>query len=165
MKRFLLLELIAARVIRKRKIETEVRSFAFSVDEAIRKALDCQQGEAKLSYRGFVTVVIGIIIIVLLLVLFGRVGVFMLNFVLRVIAFHKAYVAMLYMKYSRCGDCAFPTSFVTECTDVSYVAEEGVELTVHEESVVVEEIKKMELRSRRAQFIYDRNYNRNAVMA
>ena len=41
---------------------------------------------------------------------------------------------------------------------VSYVAE-GVELTVHEESVVVEEIKEVELRSRRAQFIYDRNCN------
>ena len=35
-----------------------------------------------------------------------------------------------------------------------------MELTVHEESVVVEEIKKVELRSRRARFIYDRNYNR-----
>ena len=43
---------------------------------------------------------------------------------------------------------------------VSYVAGEGVELTVHKESVVVEEIKEVELRSRRAQFIYDRNYNR-----
>ena len=39
------------------------------------EAIDCQQGEAKC---GFVTVVIGIIIIVLLLVLFGRVGVFIL---------------------------------------------------------------------------------------
>ena len=36
-----------------------------------------------------------------------------------------------------------------------------MELTVHKESVVVEEIKEMELRSRRPQFIYDRNYNRN----
>ena len=35
-----------------------------------------------------------------------------------------------------------------------------MELTVHKESVVVEEIKELELRSRRAQFIYDRNYNR-----
>ena len=42
----------------------------------------------------------------------------------------------------------------------SYVAGEGVELTVHKESVVVEEIKEVELRSRRAQFIYDRNCNR-----
>ena len=36
-----------------------------------------------------------------------------------------------------------------------------MELTVHKESVVVEKIKKVELRSRCAQFIYDRNYNRN----
>ena len=60
-----------------------------------------------------------------------------------------------------CGDCAFSASFVRECTDVSYVAREGVELTVHKESVVVEEIKEVELRSRCAQFIYDRNYKRN----
>ena len=56
------------------------------------------------------------------------------------------------------------SSFVKECTDVSYVAGQGVELTVHKESVVVEGIKEVELRSRRAQFRYDRNYNRNAVM-
>ena len=57
-------------------------------DEAIRKANDCQQGEAKRSYRGFVTVVISIVIIVVLLVLSRRVGVFILVFALRVIAFH-----------------------------------------------------------------------------
>ena len=33
--------------------------------------------------------------------------------------------------------------------------------TSKKESVVVEEIKEVELRSRRAQFIYDRNYNQN----
>ena len=80
-------------MIRKRKIEEKVRtvrSFALREDEAIRKAIDCQQGEAKRSYHGFVTVVISIIIIVLLLV-----GVFTLVFVLYVIAFHKVYVAML----------------------------------------------------------------------
>ena len=43
---------------------------------------------------------------------------------------------------------------------VSYVAGEGEELIVHKESVVVEEIKEVELRSRRAQFIYYRNYSR-----
>ena len=64
------------------------------------------------------------------------------------------------MNYPRCGDCAFSASFVRECTDVCDVAGEGMELTVHKESVVVEEIKEVELRSRRAQFIYDRNYNR-----
>ena len=50
-----------------------VRSFALLVDEAIWKAIDCQQGEVKRSYRGLATVVM--IIIVLRLVLFGRVGV------------------------------------------------------------------------------------------
>ena len=87
---------MAARVIRKRKIEEKVPSFALREDEEIQKATNCQQGEAKRSYRGFVTVVISIIITFLLLVLFGRVDVFILVFVLRVIAFHKVYVAMLW---------------------------------------------------------------------
>ena len=72
MKRFRLPETITARVIQKRKIEEKVRSFALREQEMIRKAIDCQQGEAKRSYRGFVTFVISIIIIVPLLVLFGR---------------------------------------------------------------------------------------------
>ena len=108
--------------------EEEVRSIALRVDEA----MDCQQGEAKHSYRGFVTVVTGIIIIVLLLALFRRVGVYILVFVLRVIVFHVIiYVAMLCMNYPQCRDCAFSASFVRECTYVSYIAGEGVELTVH----------------------------------
>ena len=59
---------------------------------------------------------------------------------------------MLYMNYPRCRNCAFSASFVRECTDVSLsdVAGEGVELTVHKESVVVEEIKEVELRPRGA---------------
>ena len=40
---------------------------------------------------------------------------------------------------------------------VSYVAGEGVELTLHKESVVVEEIKEVELRSGRVRFIFGRN--------
>ena len=71
MKRFRLLEIIPARVIRKRKGEEKVRSFALRVDDVIRKAIDCQQGEAKRSYCGFLTNQISIIITVLLLVLFG----------------------------------------------------------------------------------------------
>ena len=74
---------------------------------------------------------------------------------------------MLYMNYPRCGDCAdcaFSASFVKEGTDVSNVAGEGMGLTIHKESVVIEESKEVELISRRAQFIYDRNYNRNADM-
>ena len=49
----------------------------------------------------------------LLLVLLGKVGVSVLVFVLRVIVFHVIiYVAMLYINYPRCGDCAFSASFV-----------------------------------------------------
>ena len=73
-KRFRLLKIIAERVIRKRNIEKKVRSFALREDDAIWKAIDCHQGEGKCSYRGFVTVVISIIIIALHLVLFGRVS-------------------------------------------------------------------------------------------
>ena len=45
-----------------------------------------------------------------------------------------------------------------ECTDVSYVA--GEELNVHKESIAVEEIKEVQLRSRRAQFIYDVEFDK-----
>ena len=40
---------------------------------------------------------------------------------------------------------------------VSYVPGEGVELTLYKESVVVEEIKEVELRSGRVRFIFGRN--------
>ena len=69
------------------------------------------------------------IIITKPLVLCGRVRVFIVVFVLRIIVFHVIiYVAMLYMNYSRFGHCAFSASFVRECTDVSYVAGESMEL-------------------------------------
>ena len=96
---------------------------------------------------------------------------FILVFVSRVIAFHSVINNFLtfilrccIMNHPWCGDCAFSASFGKECTDVSYVAGEGVGLTVHKESDVIEEIKEVELRSRHAQFIYDRNYNRNAAI-
>ena len=44
---------------------------------------------------------------------------------------------MLYMNYPRCGDCVFSASFVKECNDVSYVAGEGVGLTVHNWKVLL----------------------------
>ena len=52
---------------------------------------------------------------------------------------------LLFIKFMLrcCEDCAFSGSFVSECTDVSHVAGEGVKSTVHKESVVVEEIKKV----------------------
>ena len=111
------------------------------VDEKIGKAIDCQQEEAKRNYRGFVTVVIGIIIFVLLLVLSGRVGVYIFFFVFFFSCNNclKFMLRCCIMTHPRCGDCAFSASFVKECTDVSYVAGEGVGLTLHKESVVVGE--------------------------
>ena len=51
----------------------------------------------------------------------------------------------------RCGDCSFSASFVRSVLMLdSYVAGEGVELIAPKESVVVEEIKEVQLRSRRA---------------
>ena len=70
------------------------------------------------------------------------------------------YFAMLYMNYPRCGDCGFSASFISECTLMLVPLLEKV---LHKESVVVEEIKEVELRSLRAQFVYDRNYNRTGL--
>ena len=70
-----------------------MQSFVLCVDQPI----DCQREEEEHSYRRFVKVVIGIIILALLLVLFGKGGVFMLVFVLRVNVFRAIiYVAALY---------------------------------------------------------------------
>ena len=102
----------------------------------------------------FHNIVLNFSIIVHLLVLFGRVDVFIL-------VLHCVLLLFIKVMLRCCGDYAFSASFVRECTDVSHVAGEGVKLTVHMESVVVEEIMEVQLRSRRAQFIYDRNDNRN----
>ena len=40
---------------------------------------------------------------------------------------------------------------------------QGSEFTVHKESNVVEEMKEVEWRSHRVQFIYDRNYNQTGL--
>ena len=57
-------------------------------------------------------------------------------------------------------DFALSASFVLECFDGSEVtAREGNELVVQKEICVVEEIKEVELRSRRGKFIYNRTYN------
>ena len=59
---------------------------------------------------------------------------------------------MLYMNYPRCGDCAFSASFVRECTDLSLLLRCWKRCGVNcNKSVVVEKIKEVERRSRRAQ--------------
>lgn len=68
--------------------------FALRVEEPI----NCQHKEEKCSYRRFVKIVIGIMIIAVLLILFRKIGVLMLVFVLHVIGFHVIIcVAVLYM--------------------------------------------------------------------
>ena len=91
---------------------------------------------------------IGIIIIDLLLVLFGKVGVFVLVFVLRVIVFscNNLCCDVVHKLSSVWRLCIF-SKFCKKCTDVSYVAGEGVELTLHKESGVVQEIEEVQLRS------------------
>ena len=57
-------------------------------------------------------------------------------------------------------DFALSASFVLECFDGSEVTtREGNELVVQKENCVVEEIKEVELSSRRGKFIYNRTYN------
>ena len=57
-------------------------------------------------------------------------------------------------------DFAFSASFVLECSDGSEVTtREGNELVVQKENCVGEEIKEVELSSRRGKFIYNRTYN------
>ena len=57
-------------------------------------------------------------------------------------------------------DFALSASFVLECFDGSEVTtREGNELVVQKENCVVEEIKEVELKSRRGKFIYNRTYN------
>ena len=76
-----------------------------------------------------------------------KIGIATVELVLRVYVFHEIiYFAMLYMNYPRCGDCAFSASFISECTLMLVPLLEKV---LHKESVVVEEIKELELRSRR----------------
>ena len=57
-------------------------------------------------------------------------------------------------------DFALSASFVLECFDGSEVTtREGNELVVQKENCVVEEIKEVELSSRRGKFIYNRTYD------
>ena len=57
-------------------------------------------------------------------------------------------------------DFALSASFVLECLDGSEVTtRKANELVVQKENCVVEEIKEVELRSRRGKFSYNRTYN------
>ena len=100
-------------------------------------------------------------ILFIISILFSRVTVNVLVFVLRVVFFHLiVYIVTRYMYDAVRRDFALSASFVLECFDGSEVTtREGNELVVQKENCVVEEIKEVELRSRRGKFIYNRTYN------
>ena len=94
-------------------------------------------------------------------ILFSRVTVNVLVFVLRVVFFHLiVYIVTWYMYNAVRRDFALSASFVLESFDGSEVTtREGNELVAQKENCVLEEIKEVELRSRRGKFIYNRTYN------
>ena len=70
------------------------------------------------------------------------------------------YVVTRYISDAVRRDFALSASFVLECFDGREVTtREGNELVVQKENCVVEEIKEVELSSRRAKFTYNRTYD------
>ena len=104
---------------------------------------------------------ITVTILFIILILFSRVTVNVLVFVFRLAFFHLiVYIVTRYMYDTVRPDFALSASFVLECFDGSEVTtREGNELVVQKENCVVEEIKEVELRSRRGKCIYNRTYN------
>ena len=115
---------------------------------------DCQQLKPKGTQATLGTTVIAVTILLILSILFSRVTVNVLAFVLRVVFF--MYIVTRYMRHR---DFALSASF-DECFDVSEVTTgKGNESIVRKENCFVEEIKEVELRSRCRKFIYNRTYN------
>ena len=100
---------------------------------------------------------IAVTILFTISILLSRVTVNVLVFVLRVVFFHIiVYIVTRYMYHAVRRDFALSARFVLECSDGSEVTtREGNELVVQKENCVVEEIKEVELRSRRGKFIYN----------
>ena len=109
----------------------------------------------------FATSVITARILFIISILFSRVTVNVLVFVLRVVFFHLiVYIVTRYVYDAVRRHFALSASFVLECYDGSEVTtRQGNELVVQKENCVVEETKEVELRSRRGKFIYNRTYN------
>ena len=122
---------------------------------------DCQQLKPKGTEASFGTTVITATILFIISISLSRVTVNVLVFVLRVVFFHLiVYIVTRYLYDAVRRDFALSASFVLECFDGSEVTtREGNELVVQGENCVVEEIKEVELRSRRGKFIYNRTYN------
>ena len=111
--------------------------------------------ETKGTEASFGTTVITVTILFIISILFSGVKFNVLVFVLRVVFIHLiVYFVTRYTNDAVRRDFALSASFVLECFDGSEVtAREGNELVVQKENCVVEEIKEVELRSRRGKFI------------
>ena len=124
---------------------------------------DCQQLKPKGTEASFGTTctVITATILFIISILFSRVTVNVPVFVLRVLFFHRIVcIVTRYMYDAMRRDFALSASFAFECfVGSEMTTREGNELVVQKENNVVEEIKKVELRSRRRKFIYNRTYN------
>ena len=109
----------------------------------------------------FVTTVITVTILSVISILFRRVMVNVLVFAMRVVIFHLiVYIVTRYTYDVVRRDFALSASFVLECFDGSEIkTREGNELVARKENCVLEEIKEVELKSRREKFIHDRTYN------
>ena len=80
---------------------------------------DCQQLKPKGSHTSFVTTVIALTILLMLSILFGRVTVHVLVFVLRVVFFHVIFLCNAVHQYdARRRDFALSASFVSEFNTV-----------------------------------------------
>ena len=107
--------------------------------------------QPKGSHASFVTTVIAVTILLMLSILFSRVTANLLVFVLRVVFHVTRYI---YDAWRR--EFALSASFVSEleCFDGSEVTGKGNDSIVQKQNCVVEEIKEVEVRSRRAWEIY-----------
>ena len=112
---------------------------------------DCQQLKSKGSHASFVTTVIAVTILLMLSIFFSRVTVNVLVFVL-----HVVFYVTRYMNGARRQDFALSASFVSEleCFDGSEVTGKGNDSIVQKQNCVVEEVKEVGFRSRRAWKIY-----------
>ena len=100
-----------------------------------------QELKPKGSHASFVTTVIAVTILLMLSILFSRVTVSVLVFVLRVV-----FYVTRYMYDARRQDFALLASFVSEleCFDGSEVTGKGNDSIVQNQNCVVEEVKELE---------------------
>jgi len=120
-------------------------------DAEHKKLHDCQQLKPKGSHASFVTTVITVTILLILSILFSKVTVNVLVFVSRVV-----FYITRYMYGARRQDFVLSASFVSELAwfDGSEMTGKGKVSIVQKQNCVVEEVKEVEFRSRRAWEIY-----------